>query len=119
VAGGPPAARDAALAGLELIADSFLSVATPVQLAAADLLEHGVSVRAAIQARIGANLASLREAARSFTACEVLKTEGGWSAVIRVRPREARSSSCSICWSRRRFAPIPDTSSTSNARHSW
>jgi aspartate/methionine/tyrosine aminotransferase len=84
VAGGPPAARDVALAGLELIADSFLSVATPVQLAAADLLEQGASVRSAIQERIGANLATLREGARSFTACEVLKTEGGWSAVIRV-----------------------------------
>jgi len=84
VAGGPPAARDVALAGLELIADSFLSVATPVQLAAADLLAHGASVRSAIQERIGANLATLREGARSFLACEVLKTEGGWSAVIRV-----------------------------------
>jgi len=84
VAGGPPAARDAALGGLELIADTFLSVATPVQLAAADLIEHGASIRSAIQARIGANLATLRDGERSFTACEVLKTEGGWSAVIRV-----------------------------------
>ncbi len=84
VVGGPPAARDAALAALELIADSFLSVATPVQLAAADLLAHGASVRSAIRERIGANLAALRDDARSFTACEVLKTEGGWSAVIRV-----------------------------------
>ena len=84
VAGGPAAARDAALAGLELIADSFLSVATPVQLAAADLLECGASVRSAIQERIRANLATLRHAAGSFTACEVLRTEGGWSAVIRV-----------------------------------
>jgi aspartate/methionine/tyrosine aminotransferase len=84
VVGGPPVARDAALAGLELIADSFLSVATPVQLAAADLIEHGASVRSAIRERIGANLAALRDGARSFTACEVLKTEGGWSAVIRV-----------------------------------
>ena len=55
-----------------------------MQLAAADLLEQGASVRSAIQERIGANLATLREGARSFTACEVLKTEGGWSAVIRV-----------------------------------
>ncbi len=84
VAGGPPALRDAALAGLELIADSFLSVATPVQLAAGDVLQHGASVRSAIRERIAANLATLRNGARSFPACEVLKTEGGWSAVIRV-----------------------------------
>ena len=84
VVGGPPAARDAALAGLELIADSFLSVATPVQLAAADLLEHAASIRTQIHERVRANLAALRDGARPFAACEVLRTEGGWSAVIRV-----------------------------------
>jgi aspartate/methionine/tyrosine aminotransferase len=84
IAGGPPGPRDAARGGLELIADSFLSVATPVQVAASDLLEHGASIRSAIQARIATNLATLRDGARSFSACEVLKTEGGWSAVIRV-----------------------------------
>ena len=84
VAGGPPGARDAALAGLELVADSFLSVATPVQLAAADLLERAASIRTQIHERARANLATLRDGARSFEACEVLRTEGGWSAVIRV-----------------------------------
>jgi aspartate/methionine/tyrosine aminotransferase len=84
VVGGPAARRDAALAGLELIADSFLSVATPVQIAAAELLHRGASIRAAIHARIRTNLAALRDAARSFASCEVLRTEGGWSAVIRV-----------------------------------
>jgi len=34
VAGGPAAARDEALAALELVADSYLSVSTPVQVAA-------------------------------------------------------------------------------------
>jgi hypothetical protein len=84
VAGGPPAVRDAALAGLELVADSFLSVATPVQMAAPGLLERAASIRAQIQERTRANLATLRDGARSFAACEVLRTEGGWSAVIRV-----------------------------------
>ena len=84
VVGGPPEARAAALAALELIADSFLSVATPVQLAAGDLLERATSIRTQIHERVRANLATLRDAARSFAACEVLRTEGGWSAVIRV-----------------------------------
>jgi aspartate/methionine/tyrosine aminotransferase len=84
VVGGPPAARDAALAGLEVVADSFLSVATPVQLAAAGLLERAAAIRAQIHERTRANLAMLRDAARSFAACEVLRTEGGWSAVMRV-----------------------------------
>ena len=91
IAGGPPAERDAALGALELIADSYLSVGTPVQVAAARLLEAGASIRAAIQARIRRNLDALRTAAARHPACEVLKTEGGWSAVIRVpstRPEE-------------------------------
>ena len=84
VAGGPAEARAAALAGLELIADSFLSVNTPVQAAAGDLLERGGSIRTQIHDRVRANLAALRDLARSFAACEVLNAEGGWSAVIRV-----------------------------------
>jgi aspartate/methionine/tyrosine aminotransferase len=84
VAGGPAGERDAALGALELIADSYLSVGTPVQVAAAHLLEAGASIRAAIQARVGRNLKALRAAAARHPACEVLKMEGGWSAVIRV-----------------------------------
>jgi aspartate/methionine/tyrosine aminotransferase len=84
VAGGPAAACTAALAALELIADSFLSVNTPVQVAARDLLEHGIAIRTQIHERVRANLAELRRAAKSFPACEVLKVGGGWSAVIRV-----------------------------------
>jgi len=84
VAGGPAEARAAALAGLELIADSFLSVSTPVQAAAGDLLERGGSIRTQIHDRVRANLTALRDLARSFAACEVLNAEGGWSAVIRV-----------------------------------
>jgi alanine-synthesizing transaminase len=84
VVGGPPALREQALARLELIADSFLSVNTPVQLAAADLLARGAAVRGQIHDRIRTNLRSLREIARPFTAAEVLRAEGGWSAVVRV-----------------------------------
>ncbi len=84
VVGGPPAECDAALAALELIADSFLSVGTPVQIAAASLLERGAGVRDAIHARVRRNLSALRAVAARFSACEVLRTEGGWSAVVRV-----------------------------------
>lgn len=84
VAGGPPAACNAALAGLELIADSFLSVNTPVQVAACHLLERGAAIRTEIHDRVRANLAQLRSTATQFPACDVLNVEGGWSAVIRV-----------------------------------
>ena len=91
IAGGPPAERDAALDALELIADSYLSVGTPVQVAAPQLLREGGAIRAAIHTRVRENLAALRAAAARYPACEVLKVEGGWSAVIRIpstRPEE-------------------------------
>ena len=84
VAGGPSDMCVRALSGLELIADSFLSVSTPVQIAAPTLLDRGASIRAQIHHRLRENLAVLRQVARSFAACEVLNVEGGWSAVIRV-----------------------------------
>ena len=84
IVGGPPASCAAALAGLELIADSFLSVNTPVQIAARQLLERGAAIRAQIHDRVRGNLATLRQTAKQFPACDVLKVEGGWSAVIRV-----------------------------------
>ena len=84
IVGGPTHERDAALAALELIADSYLSVGTPVQVAVPYLLDAGASIRAAIQERIRHNLATLRRAAGRYPACELLRTEGGWSAVLRV-----------------------------------
>jgi len=81
---GPPQARGGALAGLELIADTFLSVNTPVQVAAADVFRRAAPVRRAIHERIARNLAAARAAAEAFPACDVLPVEGGWSAVIRV-----------------------------------
>jgi aspartate/methionine/tyrosine aminotransferase len=91
IVGGPIDARRQALDALEVIADSYLSVATPVQVAAPRLLSEGASVRAAIQARLARNLDALRSAVRHHPACELLRTEGGWSAVLRVpstRPEE-------------------------------
>jgi alanine-synthesizing transaminase len=84
VVGGPEDDRQAALAGLELIADTFLSVGTPVQVAAASLLERGAGVRRAIHARVRANLAEARRIAAAHPACSLLPVEGGWSAVVRV-----------------------------------
>lgn len=81
---GPPRERADTLAGLELIADAFLSVGTPVQVAAPDLFQRAVPVRRAIHERITRNLAAARAVAAAFPACDVLPVEGGWSAVIRV-----------------------------------
>jgi aspartate/methionine/tyrosine aminotransferase len=84
VVGGPATARDAALDGLELIADSFLSVSTPVQAAAADLLRTAEPVRAAIRSRVRRNYRAARLATAAVPACSLLRAEGGWSAVLRI-----------------------------------
>ena len=75
---------ETALNGLELIADTFLSVATPVQVAVARLLAAGESVRAQIQDRTAANLALLREVFGEPSAARPLHVEGGWYAVLQV-----------------------------------
>lgn len=81
---GPVRERIEALARLELIADTFLSVNTPVQVAASDLFRRGAAIRHAIQERVARNLATARAVARGYPACDVLPVEGGWSAVVRV-----------------------------------
>lgn len=82
--GGPSAAVDEALAAYELIADTYLSVSTPVQAAAAELIEHGSAIRAQILARVSRNLDSLRQVAANYPAVDVLRVEGGWSAIVQV-----------------------------------
>ena len=52
--------------GLEIVADTFLSVSTPAQLALPELLRRGAAVRAQIAARIRRNLDALRAAVRGL-----------------------------------------------------
>jgi aspartate/methionine/tyrosine aminotransferase len=80
---GPDEKRREALERLEIIADTYLSVGTPVQLAAPELLKHGAQVRGAIVARLAENRVSL-EAALAGSAASILPAEGGWYAVVRV-----------------------------------
>ena len=84
VVGGPDASRLAALDALELIADSFLSVGTPVQVAAATLLTRGAAIRQQIRDRVRHNLTWARSAAAAHPACELLRVDGGWSAILRI-----------------------------------
>jgi len=73
-----------ALPALELIADNFLSVATPVQAALPDLLRIGARIRERIRERTRASLGALREALAEKPHAQLLEPEGGWTAVIRV-----------------------------------
>jgi aspartate/methionine/tyrosine aminotransferase len=81
---GPDGLAEDALARLELICDTYLSVSTPVQLAAPELLRRGGRVREQIASRITANYRSLRERAAATPSCRVLEAEGGWYGVVQV-----------------------------------
>jgi len=73
---GPEGMLRAAQERLELIADTFLSVATPVQHALPELLAHGEQVREQIAERTRENLEWLR------TVAKPLRTEAGWHALL-------------------------------------
>jgi alanine-synthesizing transaminase len=82
--GGPAALVTDALERLETICDAYLSVSTPVQIAAPDLLSAGAAVRTQIQERVRGNWAQLTALAPANPACSVLPAEAGWSAVVQV-----------------------------------
>jgi len=84
VAAGPSAMVSAALARLEVVCDAYLSVGTPVQAAAAELLGLGAQVRACIQDRVRGNYAHLWRAVTQVPACRVLSSDAGWYAVLQV-----------------------------------
>ena len=83
-AAGPAATVAAALERLEVIADSYLSVSTPVQVAAPRLIAAGRAIRAAIASRVDRNLRRLRGCLAGRPAISLLEPEGGWSAVLRI-----------------------------------
>jgi aspartate/methionine/tyrosine aminotransferase len=81
---GPEASVAEASARLELIADTYLSVATPTQAALPELLRLTHGVQAAIRARLRRNLAALREAISRCGALTLLDVEGGFYATLRL-----------------------------------
>ena len=83
VVSGPPALRAEAWEKLEWIADTYLSVSTPVQCAAARLLAAGEDVQRQIRERATANLAFARGALAGSPA-NILAVEGGWYITLQV-----------------------------------
>ena len=81
---GPVAARREALAGLEWIADTFLTVGTPVQLALPRLLAARAPFRARLLERVASNRALLDRAAARCPELATLPAAGGWVAVLSV-----------------------------------
>jgi alanine-synthesizing transaminase len=84
VTSGPYREVAEAMARLEVIADTYLSMNAPVQWAVPVLLEQRKSIRRQLIARVRANLAELDRQLVGQSACQRLVVEGGWYAVLRV-----------------------------------
>ncbi len=81
---GPAVEVVGALARLEVIADTFLSMSAPIQWALPALLEQRHSIQRQLLERVLANLAELGRQLAGQKVCERLSVEGGWYAVLRV-----------------------------------
>lgn len=84
VMNGPAEAVAEAGARLEIIADTYLSMNAPVQLAAPVFLELRKKVQPILLDRLRANLAELDTRLSQHPACTRLQAEGGWYVVLRV-----------------------------------
>jgi alanine-synthesizing transaminase len=81
---GPEAWKAEALARIEVIADTYLSMNAPVQWAMPVLLGQRLSFQKQLIARVKENLSSLDRQLAEQKSCSRLEVEGGWNAVIRV-----------------------------------
>lgn len=91
VVNGPASFRGRALDGLELIADTYLSVGTPVQWAATGLMALSRGIQSQICTRVRGNLGFVRQQVRKDSPWSVLDVEGGWYAILqapRIRSEE-------------------------------
>jgi alanine-synthesizing transaminase len=90
VTAGPPDMRAQAMDRLEVIADTYLSVSTPVQHATPALLRLRAGVQQQILSRTRRNLKTLIECTAN-TATRTLPVEGGWYGTVempRIRTAE-------------------------------
>ena len=81
---GPDDLKREALTRLEFIADTYLSMSAPIQLAAPALLQARGPFQGQIKARVRKNLAALDAQLSRQSHLSRLEVEGGWYAVLRV-----------------------------------
>jgi alanine-synthesizing transaminase len=92
VTSGPEALALPAVERLEVIADTYLSPSTPIQLATPEFLALRATMQSQLQERIAANLAFLDAALAGCAGATRLEREGGWYAILRV-PKSASDES--------------------------
>jgi aspartate/methionine/tyrosine aminotransferase len=84
VSSGPAELKTQALARLEIIADTYLSLSAPVQHAMPAFLSQRQAFQQQLMARVRNNLAELARLLSQQKTCVCLQVEGGWYAVLRV-----------------------------------
>jgi alanine-synthesizing transaminase len=84
VTSGPESLVRTAVERLEVIADTYLSPSTPIQLGAPEFLALRGAMQSQLQKRIAANLAFLDATVSGCDAATRLDREGGWYAILRV-----------------------------------
>ena len=84
VTSGPRELAAAAMARLEVIADTYLSMNAPIQWAVTVLLEQRKGIQRQLMERVTKNLAELDRQLAGQESCQRLSVEGGWYAVLRV-----------------------------------
>jgi alanine-synthesizing transaminase len=81
---GPGDLKAEAVARMEVIADTYLSMNTPVQLAIPALLKQRRGFQNQVMKRLRTNLRELDRQLALQKTCDRLEVEGGWNAVLRV-----------------------------------
>ena len=84
VTSGPPEMVSAALDRMEVIADTYLSMNAPIQLAAPALLAQRKKIQPLLMDRVRQNLQEFDRQLGKQETCQRLDVEGGWYTVLRV-----------------------------------
>jgi alanine-synthesizing transaminase len=84
VVSGPADEYTKAMQRLEVVADTYLSVGTPVQHALRMLLDDPAGIGGEILKRVRSNYELLSAACPPNTPLSLLRNEGGWNAVLRL-----------------------------------
>jgi len=84
VTSGPPEKVSAALDRMEVIADTYLSMNAPIQLATPALLAQRKKIQPLLMDRVRQNLQEFDRQLGNQKTCQRLDVEGGWFTVLRV-----------------------------------
>ncbi len=85
VISGPSKPVEEAVARLEYVADSYLSVSATVQQQTKNLLDTRFGIQKQIRARVRENLRYLEDTAQNAPFLSILRGEGGWYAVVHIK----------------------------------